>query len=190
MHESYRSSTTDLVLRYSDATLLLGGRQGERMRLAISTTPPLLTDALALAVSLAQRADLGPSQRLAPHRWSQAVAAALSHRDPVGLATLLRAELAPAVAEAVAVLGAAVVAAAWWPEESSERWLIEMAVRLDSASLALRYASDVVRVAERWEALVDPERASPTLPEPDAGSRALRKAALYLQADRWQAGCW
>ena len=135
---------------------------------------------------MAQRPDLKPSQRLAPDEWSSAAAAALLRRDRAGLEVLLRAELAPAVARATALLGSAVAAAAWWPDEISEQWLIEMVARLDTTCLAVLHATEVVRMAERYEALVDPQRASPTRPEPDAAMRLLEQAVRYLHTDQQQ----
>src|SRR5690606_40791352 len=66
-----------------------------------------------------------------------------------------------------ALLGSAVATAVWWPDEVSKPWLIEMVARLDGTCLAVLHATEVVRVAERYEALVDPdpERAPPTRPE-------------------------
>ena len=135
---------------------------------------------------MAQRPDLEPSQRLAQGEWSAAAAAALLRRDQAGLETLLRAELAPAVARATALLGSAVAAAAWWPDELAEQWLIEMVARLDGTCLAVLHATEVVRMAERYEALVDPDpdRAPPTRPEPGAAVRLLEQAARYLQTDQ------
>src|SRR5690606_13547013 len=137
---------------------------GTHVRLATSLRPLPLPEALAVAHSMAQRPDLEPSQRLAPDEWSSAAAAALLRRDRAGLEVLLQADLAPAVAWATALLGSAVAAAAWWPDEISEQWLIEMVARLDTTCLAVLHATEVVRVAERYEALVDPQRASPTRP--------------------------
>src|SRR5690606_23701185 len=166
------------------ATLSPRGRSRGRMQPAINLTLLPLHDALGLAQAMALRPDLDPAQRLAAPAWTAAASATLLRRDQAGLETLLRAELAPAVAEATALLGTAVTAASWWPEDAEgdlERWVMEMSVRIDKACRAVLHAIDVVRVAEQWEALVDPDRAAPTRPEAGAGSRVLEEASRYLQ---------
>lgn len=151
------------------------------MRLAISLTPLSLPDALALAQAMGTRSDLDASQRLTPSDWTTATSAALLRRDRAGLEALLRAELAPAVAQAMALLGAVVMTASWWPEHDVEPWVAELARRLDQASLALHHAIEAVGVAERWEALVDPERGAPTRPEAGSSTGVIGMAERYLR---------
>ncbi len=151
------------------------------MRLAISPTPLSLPDALALAQAMGTRSDLDASQRLTPSDWTTATSAALLRRDRAGLEALLRAELAPAVAHAVALLGVGVMTASWWPEHEVQRWVAELAGQLDRACRALQHAITAVGVAERWEALIDPERGTPTKPEAGSSTGLIETAERYLR---------
>lgn len=146
-----------------------------------SSSPLPLVDALAVAHAMARRPDLDGAQRLAPAEWKTAASAALLRRDHAGLETLLRVELAPAVAKATVLLAAAVKDCTWWPDEISDPWVREMVVRLDGTCLALLHATEVVRVTERWEALADPDRAAPTRPKRGTAVGVLEKAAIYHQ---------
>lgn len=158
------------------------------MRVAISPTPLPLPDALALAQAMGMRPDLESSQRLAHSDWITASSAALLRRDRAGLEALLRAELAPAVAQATGLLGAAVMTASWWPDRDIEPWVVEVAQRLDAATLALHHAIEAVGVAERWEAQVDPERGGPTRPEAGASTGVIETAERYLRGGLGEEG--
>src|SRR5690606_2642205 len=83
------------------------------------------------------------------------VTGTVSRPPPAGLRRAMGGERggAPAGADQ----GSAVAAAAWWPDELAEQWLIEMVARLDGTCLAVLHATEVVRMAERYEALVDPD---------------------------------
>lgn len=151
------------------------------MRLAISITPLSLPDALAVAQTMGMRSDLDASQRVARGDWMKATSAALLRRDRAGLEVLLRAELAPAVAQATALLGVAVVTASWWPERDVESWVAELARRLDAACQAVHHAIEVVGVAERWELLVDPERGGPARPDAGASTAVIETAERYFR---------
>lgn len=158
------------------------------MRLTISLTPLSLPDALALAQAMGKRSDLDLSQRLAPSDWTTATSAALLRRDRAGLEALLRAELAPAVAQGMALLGVAVMTASWWPEHDVERWVAELAGQLDRACQALQHAITAVGMAERWEALVDPERSAPTQPKAGSSTGLIETAERYLRGGRGEEG--
>lgn len=152
------------------------------MRVAISLAPLPLPEAFAVAHAMARHPDLVASHRLSRRAWSAAATAALLRRDRAGLEILLRIELAPAIAGATAMLGWATATS--WPDEISEQWLIEMVARLDRTCVEVLHATEVVRVAELYEALINPERAPPTRPEPEAAVRLLERAAGYLQTDQ------
>ncbi|MCX4244183.1 hypothetical protein [Paraliomyxa miuraensis] len=153
------------------------------VRPAISPTPLPLVDSLAIAHAMGQRPDLDGAQRLTPAEWKAAASAALLRRDRAGLETLVRVELAPAIAKAIALLGATVKDCTWWPEEISDQWVRKIVVRLDGACLALLHATEVVRVTERWEALGDPERAAPTRPKRGTAVGVLEQASIYQQKE-------
>lgn len=156
------------------------------MRCVTSPTALPVHDALALAYTLSQRAELHPSHRLGPDDWSLTASSALARRDSSGLELLLRAELVPAVAEAVVLLASAVVAMSLSPDEPDEGWVLDMTVRLDDACLVVLHAVEVVDVAEQWEALVDPEPGCGARLEAGVDARVLAMASRYLHAEHRQ----
>jgi hypothetical protein len=100
---------------------------------------------------MGQRAELDAPSRISRDLWTVTVDAAMARGHMTVVANLLRAELVPAVGEAMAALGQAVALASTPPIERPVTWSVEALPRLDRVACKLKRACDVLTVAERRE---------------------------------------
>jgi hypothetical protein len=120
---------------------------GMQPPIPLRSTP--LATALDWSRRLGQRAERDAPSRLSCDLWTVAVDAAMARGHLAVVANLLGAELVPAVGEAMAALGRAVVLASTPPRERDATWSVEALPRLDRVVHKHRRACDVLIVAER-----------------------------------------
>lgn len=116
-------------------------------------SPISLPEALSLARDLGQRCSLAPEHRLSRDRWCDAAERACSAGRVHRCAALLRAELRPAVAEAVSELGSLVERVMGPPAASDPAWELAVTDGLELVALLVSHARTVVGVAGRLLAL-------------------------------------
>lgn len=108
-----------------------------------------VSHALDVARRMGQRAQIDAGSRLSRDLWSVTVDAAMARGHLTVVGNLLRSELVPAVAEAMAALGEAVRLASTPPLGRPPAWSVQALPRLDRVASRLGRACEVITVAGR-----------------------------------------
>ncbi len=152
------------------------------MRLAIPLMPLTLDEAFAYANLLRMRTDLNVEPSMSDEQWEHAVAAAVGRRDQAGLATLVQAELAPALTRAVTALAQTTRVALAARRGSSDEHALQLAHRIETTERLVMRASKATWAAEHRIGLL-PEQEGPSSPRPDANRRLLTRVVTYLHME-------